>query len=55
MWKSLCCVLEKSGRIEHEPVNGVDDNFVSMVKSSQKYVAQFVDAAYQRRRNILYT
>ena len=31
------------------------DNFVSLVKSSQKYVAQFVDAAYQRRRNILYT
>ena len=31
------------------------DNFVSLVKSSQKYVAQFVDAAYQWRRNILYT
>ena len=28
MWKSLCCVLEKSGRIEHEPVNGVDVNLL---------------------------
>ena len=24
----ICCVLEKSGRIEHEPINGVDVNFL---------------------------
>ena len=48
-------LFHKSILISNFETSSDTDNFVSLVKSSQKYVAQFVDAAYQRRRNILYT
>ena len=32
-----------------------DDKFVKLIKICQKYVAQFIDSSFEKRRNFIYT